>query len=167
MRRGIVAVTVVLGVLGLAASPASATPVKKLNREVSGSFNGTSRWNFGEGCAFVHQVFDGTLTPEAGTAPASYHFDTCVTPANVVFTVQGTFTIVTGRDDQLSGQLLGDLDATLIVTPIDWTLTVGSGTGRFRRAGGTIEVVGTLDFIEMLSFRTVDSGRFEAALAKA
>ena len=83
----------------------------------------------------------------------------------MVFSVQGTFTIVTGKGDRLSGALDGDLDPTLIVTPIDWTLTVTSGTGAFRKATGTVEVLGTLDFIEMLSFRTVDEGRFAASLS--
>jgi hypothetical protein len=165
MRRALVVLTIVMAA-GVAVVPpaAAAAPGKGLNREVTGAFSGTSRWAFGEGCAFVHEVFDGTFSPSSRKPSGTYHFDTCVAPANALFTVRGTFTIDTGRGDRLSGQLSGDLDATLIVTPIDWTLTVTSGTGRFRKASGTIEVIGTLDFIEMLSFRTVDQGRFEASL---
>jgi hypothetical protein len=163
MRRVVAVAVVVVTALGAAGAPAGAAPGGNLSRQVSG----TSRWAFGEGCPFVHQVFDGTFTPDAGKKRyGTYHFDTCVTPANVVFSVQGTFTIVTGKGDRLSGALDGDLDPTLIVTPIDWTLTVTSGTGAFRKATGTLEVLGTLDFIEMLSFRTVDEGRFAASLSR-
>jgi hypothetical protein len=167
MRRALVVLTVVVAVaLGVVAPAGAASGGKALNREVTGSFSGTSRWTFGDGCNFVHQVFDGTLTADAGKGASSYHFDTCV-DAFGLFPISGTFTITTARGDTVSGTLNGDLDgAATLVVPIDWTLTATSGTGRFRRATGTIEVVGTLDFIEMLSFRTVDEGRFEASLTR-
>ena len=140
MRRLAALLVVVLTAWVGAAAPSAAEPGQSLNREVTGSFTGTSSFDFSAGgCAFVFEAYDLTFQTGRGR-PGTLHIEGCVNSAPVVGSFafeSGTFTLTSRTGATLTGTVSGG------VFPIDLTLTVTEGTKRFRRATGTIAVDGT------------------------
>jgi hypothetical protein len=146
MRRLALAILALIAAVGLAAAPASAAPgTSNLNRLVTGPFEGTTSFVFGGGCSFVFQVFDATFVPtQPPHRPGTLHVEGCVDLPGSQGILNGSFTIATQQ-----GQLQGVASGTIqIIGPADlaFTLQVVSGTGRFARASGVIELTGVWHF---------------------
>ncbi len=143
VRRIVVTLAVLLGSVALVAPAAQATAgASTLNRAVSGPYSGTQTFTFGgAGCSFVNQIFEGTYETRPGRG-GSFVIDTCVTLTGETFTFDGTFELRTQRKGRLTGTVAGTTDAALPDASLDLVLTVTEGTRQFRRAVGTITLVG-------------------------
>src|SRR5438128_1052196 len=147
MRRLAAAVLVTLTALLGGAAPASAKPDATLNREVSGPFTGTSRFDFFTGgCSFIHQAFDGAYQTEKGKS-GSFHVDVCPTFSPGDSRAVGTFTVRTPDGSALTGTVTGVYDAsTPPRIPFEFTLTAVTGTKGLKHASGTILMDGVWQF---------------------
>jgi hypothetical protein len=168
MRR-IASMLVVVSVSLVAwAAPASAGPApsERPGRELTGTFSGTSTYQFSQdpACNFVLEQYTGTYDPDRRGAPGgTYSMDVCVS-LGAGFGVDGTFVVSTPRLT-LSGTVAG----TLTSLPdnsgltLDVTLTVTDSEGPGRPVRGTITAVGIRT--EPGGFGTsVESGTFTADL---
>ncbi len=151
MRRVLVLVLAV-GLLVLAgAHPVGAAP-RSINRRISGPFAGATHYEFTTaGCSFVHQLHDATYTIAKGTS-GSFHLDGCVDIGPTGFEYTGTFTLTTPKGAVLTGTVTGTVLSGEPTSnpcapnespgPLDFTLTVTHGTAGFKRASGSIHLVG-------------------------
>lgn len=148
MRARIVSRWVIVlaaGMLGsvVAMPTVGASPGGAPSATASGPFTGTTSFTFGtDGCSFVHQTFDGTFgAPRKRTS--TFHLNGCVDLAGG-FQYTGSFTMGLKRHGSLTGTVTGSVGAEPIpCVPLDFTLTVTGGTGRFTRTSGTIALHGT------------------------
>ncbi len=121
---------------------AGASPNPALNRATSGPFSGTTSYTFAtDGCSFVHQTFDATFGARRKRASV-LHLSGCVDLAGG-FPYSGSFTMGLKRHGSLIGTVTGSVGSDLPCAPLDFTLTVSGGTGRFTRTSGTIALHGT------------------------
>lgn len=151
MRRLLFVVTCLLMGLAVAAAPVAAAPDTGLSRSVTGPFSGTSVFDFSTpACSFAHQVYDASYNAQAGSS-GSFHLDGCVTfGAGGAFDYTGTFQLQLNRAT-LTGTVSGVVGNTpahgcqdgLFPGSLTFTLTVQSGTARFKAAIGTISLDGT------------------------
>lgn len=147
MRRFLLALAVLLGVLAAAVAPASiasAKPIKNSKKnQVSGPFTGTSTFDFDPtsicseaGSPFATQVFDGTYTLPKGGGTGSFHIAGCVDPTGgvgVPAPFEGAATAVTTPGGLiLSGPVIGTVG--LVDGSLNLTLSLSG-------AGGTTKSV--------------------------
>lgn len=101
------------------------------NRPVSGPLTGTSVFRFGNGCSFVHEAADLTVTTDTG-GTGSLHYEGCIENGSSAYS--GTFRLTTPGGSTLSGTLAG-------VANRDIRLTVTASSGfLFRNVRGPISV---------------------------
>lgn len=143
LARWLARIVVILGIslpaasMGTPIAPSAtggrnAGPVAAL----AGEFDGTTIWTFGDGCPFVHQLFDATYTGGRGVGEVTLHIDVCVAAEPLAFPTTGTFTIST-RIGTLTGTESGDFDFSVAHVFVLQTLTVTGGTRAFSQAAGT------------------------------
>lgn len=138
LRRLVILGAIAASSFAVAAPAAVAKTTDALDREVTGSFAGTTAYEFGAaGCSFVHQVFD--LTYDTARGSGTLHMEGCATSDGTVaggFRYDLDFVLTTPSRATLTGTATGG------VFPMDLTLTVERGTKRFSHVSGTIDLDG-------------------------
>jgi hypothetical protein len=148
MRRLLAVLALMLVGTVAAAPPLSAQDGSStLNRKVSGPFTGTTSWRFfGDGCSFVHQVFDATYDTGSGRE-GTFHLDVCVNNRGTsTFPVTGTFVLTARNGAALTGTVTGTITSVSVevcFANLDFALTTTDGTRNLRRASGTVNLDGT------------------------
>ena len=105
-----------------------------------GSVTLVDRFTFGDGCGFVHGVWDGTFVPDNGRASA-LHVDECTEPTGTGdLHLVGDFSIVGA-----SGSILGTITTSGPFGTGDYDVSITSGTRRYRGASGALRLSGTWD----------------------
>jgi hypothetical protein len=138
VRRFVVVLMLAAGLVLAGTSPVAAAPVKKLNAQLTGSFSGTSTFNFlAGGCEFADQEFEATYSGARGTG--SFLIEGCSLLApqggSVLAHFTGTFRLTTPDGEQLTGTVTGSISTA---AELDFTLTITGATGKhFRRVSGT------------------------------
>jgi hypothetical protein len=169
MRRTATALAVLATSLVLWTTPASGSPAppERPGHELTGTFTGTSTYEFSSdpACNFVLEQYTGTYDPDRrGVRGGTYSMDVCISlGAPHGFGVDGTF-VVAGPRTTLSGTVAGAL------TPLpdggglglDVTLTVTDSRGPGRPIRGTITATGIRT--EPALGTSVESGTFTADL---
>jgi hypothetical protein len=144
MRRFVVTTVIAVGIGSMATLPAGAASPNHLERLVDGSFTGRQGFTFGtDGCSFVHQTFSLSGGDRHHTADLAAQGCVSVTGggAGPLFTYSGTFVLTVGKHDTATGIAAGTTQGG--DDGLHLVLTVTSGTGQFRRVGGTIDLDGT------------------------
>jgi hypothetical protein len=116
-------------------TPASATPTIGLD----GPVTIVDHFTFGDGCAFVHGLWDGSFRPNPGP-PWNVHVDECTVDSGENLVLAGHFTL-TAPGGSLKGTISGD-------QPFGggtYTVDVTRGTKRFHGASGSLLLSGTWD----------------------
>jgi hypothetical protein len=143
MHRLAVVSVLAVGLIVGGTSTAGAVPLKKLNQQVTGSFDGTSTFTFNAGgCEFADQIFEGTYSTAEGVGSFSIEGCSLLVPQGtpVLAEFSGTFRLTTPDGSQITGTAAGSISTS---AALDFTLTITGATGKhFRRAGGTIELDG-------------------------
>lgn len=119
-----------------------------LNRQVTGTFTGTTSFTFGvPACQLAFQVFDATFATPTG--PGSFHIEGCVAIVShlggALFQYTGSFTLTAPDGGTLAGAVNGVIDGSAGASTFDTTLTVNTGTGTLDGATGTLGLVGQWD----------------------
>ena len=142
MRRvGVLVLAIVIVLAGAACDP-------ELSRKASGTFEGTSSFQFGtQGCTFVHQEFEGVWTRREGALGGTFQLSGCVTQSSSgsSFVYDGTFLMVTQGGAELRGTVSGGPVSGNCPAEFDHVLTLTSGTKRYHGATGTIFIDGVWD----------------------
>jgi hypothetical protein len=171
MRRTATALAVLAASLVLWVAPASGSPAppERPDHELTGTFAGTSTYEFSSdpACNFVLERYTGTYDPDRRGVPGgTYAMDVCVSfGAPQGFGVDGTF-VVTGPRLTLSGTVHGALTSLPDNSglQLDVTLTVTDSDGRGRPIRGTITATGIRTEPGGGIGTSVESGTFTAGL---
>jgi hypothetical protein len=150
--RQVVQITLTIVLIGVGASAAGAGG-SSLNRDVTGTFSGTSVFDITPGCNFFHQTYDAAYTTTRAKV-ASVDLDGCVTTRSDLpigaFGYTGTFVLSTTNNAVLTGTVegvVGNSTSTacgdLFPADLNFTLTVENGTKAYQHASGTISYKGT------------------------
>jgi hypothetical protein len=123
--------------VGNASKPCPTPHRKSRLAGLAGSFTGTQHFTFAtNGCTFVHQVFDATYS-SASDGTVTLHIEGCVSPDITQYS--GTFTIAASAGT-LDGTVLGSVDVSSVPGTFDLTAAATSGTGEFKKPGGTLNI---------------------------
>lgn len=139
MRRRCVGVILVAGVmatvLGVGAPAGAANAIR-----LAGQVEIVDRFTFGDGCGFVHGVWDGTFSPNPGRA-WTVHVDECTDALpNGELQLLGEFSLIGP-----GGSLVGTITSTGPFGSGTYDVTITGGTRRFRGATGSVQLDGTWD----------------------
>jgi len=123
--------------VGNASKPCPTPQGKSRLAGLAGSFTGSQHFMFGSnGCVFVHQVFDASY-PSASNGTVTLHIAGCV--SQDITQYSGTFTI-SASAGTLAGTALGSVDISSSTATFDLTAAATSGTGTFKKPGGTLNI---------------------------
>ncbi len=98
-----------------------------------GAFSGSTDFEFGDGCDFVHQSFEGIFNAFGPYTPGTFVTDGCVGSADGGFTFSGPFTITT-PETVLTGTAVGTIGGG-DDPPIDLLLLADNGIDKIRMTG--------------------------------
>jgi len=117
-------------------TPAGAANTTRL----AGPVEIVDRFTFGDGCDFVHGVWDGTFAPNPGR-PWTVHVDECTEqlPSGLLH-LSGDFSLVSP-----GGSLFGTITATAPFGSGDYDVDITGGTRRFDGATGSLALHGSWD----------------------
>jgi hypothetical protein len=141
-------IAVIVGAASVAGAGGSS-----LNRDVTGTFSGTTVFDITASCDFFHQTFDAAYTTSRAKV-ASVDLDGCVTARSNLpigsFAYTGTFVLTTTNNAVLTGMVIGVVGNStstacggLFPAVLSFTLTVEHGTKAYQHASGTISYQGT------------------------
>lgn len=182
MRRLLTALCVALIAPLVAVAPASAASSSP-NRQVRGSFIGTSVFNATPSCSFFDQVYDGSFSatsPRDATQrdqarrKGAFHLDGCVTfGPGAAFTYTGAFTLTAPDSGRLAGTVNGVIGATTATgcagampVSLDFTLTATHGTKQLEHTVGSVHLTGTWCSPAVPGVAGPISGTFTGSLSK-
>jgi hypothetical protein len=165
----VLAVSLVLWVTPASASPVHGRPGHPPGPELTGTFSGTSTYEFSQDptCTFVLEQYTGTYDPDRRGVPGgTYTLDVCITLGDPRgLGVFGRFEVSGRHGFILSGTVDGFLDSSVVPSAFELnvTLTVTDSQAPGRPIRGTITAVGIRT--EPGGFGTsVESGTFTADL---
>jgi len=171
MRRAVSTLVVVAVSILVWVAPASGSPAppERPGHELTGTFSGTSTYEFSQdpACNFVLEKYTGTYDPDRRGVPGgTYSMDVCISfGAPQGFGVDGTFVVSSPRLT-LSGTVHGALTSLPDNSglALDVTLTVTDSQAPGRPIRGTITATGIRTEPGGGIGSSVESGTFTADL---